>query len=140
MWEPRLPSPMTYYAERRVDADFEATVAAAEEALTDEGFGVLCDIPVHEKFAEKLDVTGFPNYRILGACNPALAHEGLQAEPALGALLPCNVVVYEDGDEVVVAAVDPGELLSVVDNEALDPIAAEVEERLERVLDAVAGT
>ena len=130
---------MSYTIDRTVDAPFEDAVERVEAALADEGFGVLCDIDVRATLAEKLGVE-FPRYRILGACNPALAHEGLQEEPHLGALLPCNVVVYEDDDGTVgVSAVDPGRLLSVVDAPALDPIADEVTERFERVLDAVAA-
>ena len=130
---------MTYTIDRTVDAPFDAVVEATEAALADEGFGILCDIDVSATLDEKLDVA-FPRYRILGACNPPLAHEALQEEQRLGALLPCNVVVYEDDDGTVgVSAVDPGTMLSVVGNPALDPIAEDVAERFERVLDAVAS-
>ena len=128
---------MDYTIQQRVDGEFDDVVERTVEALGDEGFGVLCDIDVRGTFAEKLDVE-FRRYRILGACNPELAHEGLEEEPLLGALLPCNVVVYEEDDgEVVVAAVDPEVLVDVADNPDLDDIASEVLLRFERVLDAV---
>lgn len=128
---------MSYTLDTEVDDPFEDVVARTEDALAEEGFGVLCDIDVKATFAAKLDVD-FRKYRILGACNPPLAHEGLTAEPGLGALLPCNVVVYEaDDGTVAVRAVDPEELLDAVDNPALDEIAVDVRERFERVLDSV---
>ncbi|WP_254546526.1 DUF302 domain-containing protein [Halomarina pelagica] len=131
---------MSYRMQRRVDDEFDRVVSRTEAALSEEGFGVLSDIDVRAAFEEKLGLEGYPRYRILGACNPALAREGLDAEPDLGALLPCNVVVREDGSgEVVVSAVDPGAMLSVVENPALDSIADDVDERFQRVLDAVAA-
>ncbi|MFB6138754.1 MAG: DUF302 domain-containing protein [Halobacteriaceae archaeon] len=122
-----------------VDAPFDDVVAATEDALAAEGFGVLCDVDVRATLKQKLDAE-FRDYRILGACNPPLAHEAMGEELELGALLPCNVVVYatDDGD-VAVSAVRPTELLSLVENEDLDPIAAEVEARLDDVLAAVVG-
>lgn len=129
---------MTYYEKRRVDGEFETVVDRVTEALTAEEFGILCDIDVRATFAEKLGLESYQQYRILGACNPALASDGLDAEQDLGVLLPCNVVVYEDDDGVVVSAVDPETMLSVVDNPELDPIVADVRERFDRVLDAVA--
>lgn len=129
---------MSYYDKRRVDASFEEAIELAREALSEEGFGILCEIDVTEKMEAKLDLDEFRDYRVLGACNPPLAKEGLDAEIDLGTLLPCNVVVYVDDDgETVVSAVDPGAMLSVVDNPALDPIAEDVDERLGRVLDSL---
>lgn len=128
---------MAYTTQKRVDGDFDAVVEATTAALEDEGFGVLCDIDVRATFAEKLDEQ-FRQYRILGACNPQLAYDGLGDELELGALLPCNVVVYEtDEGDVAVSAVDPKRLVGVTDNSDLDPIAEEVAERFERVLDAL---
>jgi uncharacterized protein (DUF302 family) len=129
---------MSYTIDKAVDGEFDAVVDRTIDALEDEGFGVLCDIDVQATFAEKLDLDDFRRYRILGACNPPLAHEGLETELRLGALLPCNVVVYEDDDGTVrVSAVDPHALLSVVEGSALDEIAGEVHDRFERVLDAL---
>lgn len=128
---------MDYTMQKRLDGEFDAVVEETTEALSEEGFGVLCDIDVTATFAEKLD-EDFRQYRILGACNPALAHEGLTEEMDLGALLPCNVVVYETDDgEVVVSAVDPERLVGVTDNSNLDSISADVSDRFERVLDAL---
>jgi uncharacterized protein (DUF302 family) len=105
-------------------------------ALKEEGFGVLCEIDIKEKLKEKLGVD-FRRYIILGACNPPLAYKTLQEEINIGLLLPCNVVVYE-ADEVgnsIVAAVDAKAMLSVVgSNPILDSVAAEVNEKLQRVL------
>jgi len=128
-----------YTIRYRADRPFDEAVAAVTDALAGEGFGILCDIDVRATLAEKLGAE-FRQYRILDACNPPLAHEAMEAEPELGALLPCNVIVYETDDGGVgVSAVDPGELLSVVDNDALDPIADEVAERLDRALDGCRG-
>ncbi len=124
---------MGYTLTKRVDEDFDEVVEATIGALEGQGFGVLCDIDVRATLKEKLDEE-FRRYRILGACNPQLAHEGLTEEIELGALLPCNLVVYESDDGVVVSAVDPAELVGVADNPALDSIADEVHERFERVL------
>jgi len=130
---------MPYTLQRRVDGSFDAVVEATIAALKDEGFGVLCDIDVRKTLKEKLN-EDFRNYRILGACNPTLAHEAMTEELELGALLPCNVIVYETDDgDVAVSAVDPEQLVGVADNPALDSIANEVHDRFERVLAAVAG-
>ena len=123
---------------RRVDGPFQDVVDSTVDALEAEEFGVLSDINLQAKLEEKLDLEGYPEYRILGACNPPLAEQGLDAERDLGALLPCNVVYKDDGD-VVVSAVDPDTLLGVVENPALDGIAEDVRERFDRVLDDVAA-
>ena len=128
---------MSYTIDKRVAGEFETVVEQTMDALSEEGFGVLCDIDIRETFAEKLDEE-FRRYRILGACNPELAHDALDIELRLGALLPCNVVVYETDDGGVgVSAVDPETLLGVVDDSDLDPIASDVRERFERVLNAL---
>lgn len=128
---------MPYTLRTTVDGDFEAVVERTVDALGAEGFGVLCDVDVRATFAEKLD-REYREYRILGACNPELAYDGLEDELELGTLLPCNVVVYEtDAGEVGVSAVDPRRLVAVTDNPALDPMAEEVYQRFERVLEAL---
>ena len=99
------------------------------QELKAEGFGVLCEIDVRATLKEKLGVEGEP-YLILGACNPPLAHRALSAEPELGALLPCNVAVYTREGQTHIAAIDPERMLSIVDNPELQPVAAEVRERL----------
>jgi uncharacterized protein (DUF302 family) len=128
---------MDYTIQASVTGAFDDVVNTTITALEAEGFGVLCDIDIQATFKEKLDEE-FRQYRILGACNPGLAHEGLTEEIELGALLPCNVIVYETDDgDTVVSAVDPQQLVGIADNEALDSIAIEVTERFERVLSAV---
>jgi uncharacterized protein (DUF302 family) len=113
---------------------FAETVERVRAELQAEGFGVLCEIDVQATLKEKLGVDGEP-YLILGACNPPLAHHALEAEPDLGALLPCNVVVYERGGQTTVSAVDAERMLSIVGNDALMPIAADVRQRLGAVVE-----
>jgi uncharacterized protein (DUF302 family) len=125
---------MTYTITTTIDAQFDDVVDAVTTALQNEGFGILSDIDVQTTLKEKLDVD-VDQYRILGACNPPLAHEGLAEEPELGALLPCNVIVYEKDDgDVVVSAVDPKQLVGIAENPGLDEIAVDVHERFERVV------
>jgi uncharacterized protein (DUF302 family) len=122
-----------------VDADFETTDKRVREALRDEGFGVLTEIDVRETLREKLDVD-HPPYRILGACNPPLAHQALETDEAIGGLLPCNVVVRalpEGGTEII--AVDPERMLGFADVPGLDAVAEEAAERIERAVRAAAG-
>jgi len=116
---------------------FEEAVARVREELTKEGFGVLCEIDVQATLKEKLDVDGEP-YLILGACNPPLAHRALEAEPELGVLLPCNVVVYRRGGETHIAAVDAERMLSLVGNDELTPLAADIRGRLASVVQRAA--
>lgn len=119
----------------------EAPLADAEEraraALSDEGFGVLTEIDVQATLKTKIDVE-VPAYKILGACNPPLAHQAIQAEPQIGVMLPCNVVLRDLGDGTTeVSAVDPVASMAAVENEGLEEIAAEVRERLRRVVEAL---
>ncbi|MFC7021269.1 MULTISPECIES: DUF302 domain-containing protein [Haloarcula] len=128
---------MVYTIQASVTGDFDDIVDTTIAALEDEGFGVLCDIDIQATLKEKLGKE-FRQYRILGACSPSLAYEGLTEEIELGALLPCNVIVYETDDgDIVVSAVDPQQLVGIADNDALDSIGTEVTERFERVLSAV---
>lgn len=125
---------MSYTLDKQVRGDFSEVVEQTTAALSEEGFGVLCDIDVQHTFKEKLD-EDYRQYRILGACNPSLAHQALETELQLGALLPCNVIVYElENGTVGVSAVDPETLLSLVDDPELDQIATDVRERFDRVL------
>ena len=111
-------------------------VARVREELKVEGFGVLTEIDVQATLKEKLDIDGEP-YVILGACNPSLAHQALEAEPDLGVLLPCNVVVYERGGVTHVSAVDAERMLSIVENDELVLVAEEVRDRLAAVVERV---
>jgi uncharacterized protein (DUF302 family) len=126
----------------RVPYGHQEAVARTKDALKAEGFGVLSEIDVQRAMKEKLGHE-MGRYLILGACNPPLAQRGLQAEKDLGALLPCNVVVYEDqaaGGQTVVIAQDPELMLGVVGNAALEPVAVEAKERLTRALQSLGGT
>jgi uncharacterized protein (DUF302 family) len=116
------------------EAPFERAVERVREELRSEGFGVLCEIDVQATLRERLGVEREP-YLILGACNPPLAHRALGAEPDLGTLLPCNVVVYRAGDETHISAIDAERMLSVVENAEIAPVAAEVRARLAGVVE-----
>jgi uncharacterized protein (DUF302 family) len=128
-----------YALARTVDLPFEEADRRVREELQKEGFGVLTEIDVAATLKKKLDVD-VPRYEILGACAPQFAYRALQAEPDVGLLLPCNVVVRagEQG-RTVVEALDPIAQLELADNPELRAIGQEVRERLERVLDRVAG-
>jgi uncharacterized protein (DUF302 family) len=118
-----------------IPLEFEAAVARTKDALATEGFGILAEIDVAATLKKKLGVD-FRPYVILGACNPPLAHQALTAERDIGLLLPCNVVVYADDvpGHSVVSAMDPVEALRLTGNEAIEPVAVEVRERLVRAL------
>lgn len=134
-----LREKLAYGMTTTVKLPYESAVQRVRDALAGQGFGVLTEIDVRATLRKKLDVE-FRPYVILGACNPPLAHRALTAERDIGLLLPCNVIVYagDRNDESVVAAIDPEVSLSRVGNEELRPLAADVKERLRRVLDAVA--
>jgi uncharacterized protein (DUF302 family) len=128
---------MSYYLSRTVPLEFDTTVSRVKEALANEGFGVLTEIDVQATLKAKIgaDLQG---YRILGACNPALAYQGLQLEDKLGVLLPCNVIVRQAAPgRVEVAAIDPVTSMERTGNAQLASMAAEVRERLRRAVDAV---
>jgi uncharacterized protein (DUF302 family) len=130
-------SGMNYYLSRKVALDFEAAAAKLIEALKAEGFGVLTDIDIAATLKQKLGVD-FRKYRILGACNPPLAHKALTAEDKIGVMLPCNVIVQELAQGgVELAAIDPRAAMRQVGNPALVAVADEVAERLARALQAV---
>jgi uncharacterized protein (DUF302 family) len=117
---------------------FDQAVKRVRQELQARGFGVLCEIDVQATLKEKLGIEREP-YMILGACNPPLAHEALEAEPELGALLPCNVIVHERNGETHVSAVDAERMLSIVGNERLAPIAADIRRRLADVVAHATG-
>ncbi len=117
---------------------FAAAVARAKELLKEEGFGVLCEIDVAKTLKEKIGAD-FRPYVILGACNPSLAHQALCAESQLGLLLPCNMVVQQEASSVTVSAIDALVLLGVVGRPELTATAADVNTRLNRVLERIAS-
>lgn len=129
----------TYGMRATLDTTFDEAVAKTRAALQAQGFGVLAEIDIQHKLKEKLGVE-FDRYLILGACNPPLAHKALQAEYELGLLLPCNVIVYEKEGRVVVAAVDPDAMMSVVPgNPTIAEVAKDAKARLRQVIDALGG-
>ncbi len=120
-----------------VEDDFDAAVERVTEELAKEGFGVLTVIDVQATLKKKLDVD-MPAYRILGACNPVLANQAISAVPDIGLLLPCNVLVREDNEGTVhVEFMDPGAVLGLVEDARVEPLAAEVKQKLEAVLEAL---
>lgn len=116
--------------------DYDAALVKLTEALKTEGFGVLTEIDVRDTLRAKLGVE-FRRYKILGACNPPFAHQALQAELGAGVMMPCNVIVYEDGAQTVVIAVDPMQTFAAAEP-ALRPIAEQVQDKLQRALDKLA--
>lgn len=127
-----------YGLKKTVDLPPSEAEARVRAELAEEGFGVLTEIDVKETLKDKLDID-FKPYRILGACNPALAHQALTAEEDIGLLLPCNLVVYEGESEgtSVVAVLDPVVQLSVTGRDDIDSLAREVASRLKRVLERI---
>jgi uncharacterized protein (DUF302 family) len=128
---------MSYYISKTLNTEYNSALEKVNEALKNEGFGVISEIDIHEKLKEKLGVE-FRNYKILGACNPPFAYEALQKEDKIGTMLPCNVIIQElKPNYIEVAAVDPIASMQAVQNEGLGSIASEVKSRLERVINSL---
>jgi len=128
---------MKYYIAKTTSGNFPAVVDRAIKALKAEGFGVLTDIDVKATMKKKLDLN-FRDYRILGACNPPLAHQALTADDKIGTMLPCNVIVQDlGGGKIEVAAIDPAISMEQVENPTLKTIAKSVTDRLQRVIAAI---
>jgi uncharacterized protein (DUF302 family) len=121
---------------KRIDAPYEEALRRTKAALADEGFGVLTEIDVQDTLRDRLGIE-FRRYVIIGACNPPLAHAALERDLDIGLLLPCNVIVYEEGEGSVVAVFDPVQAMALAGSEALTPIAEEARARLERALTAL---
>jgi len=123
------------YTRALKDVSFDNAIERVTVALKEEGFGVLSDIDVRATLKKKLDLD-FRNYRILGACNPPLAHQALTGEPLIGLLLPCNVTVFEEDDGTInVSFIKPNEMFRIVDNPDVEPIARQVDAKLVRALE-----
>ena len=127
-------SPFTFGT--RVPGPLAAARTLVESALRAEGFGVITEIDVQATLQAKLGIERAP-FVILGACNPVLAHRALEANDSIGALLPCNVVLREVGDQTIIEAMDPMAVLGMVDDPSIRPVAIEARERLERAIGAV---
>ncbi len=125
-----------YGYKKQVRASFEGALEKTREELQKEGFGILTEIDVKATLKKKLDVD-YDNYLILGACNPPFAYQALQAEKDIGLLLPCNVIVYEQDGKIFVSAIVPTVAMGMVNNEDLRGIAAQVEEKLKKVIDSI---
>ena len=127
-----------YGIRKTVHRPYAEVVERTTRALQEQGFGILSEIDIRQKLKEKLGVDT-ADYVILGACNPPLAHKALQAEPEIGLLLPCNVIVYDaGGGETVVAAVDPDAMLSIVgENAAVAEVARDARQRLEAAIRSI---
>ena len=120
-----------------VSGSFDDAITRVTEELSKEGFGVLTEINVQATLKKKLDIDKRP-YTILGACNPVLANQAIDAEPDIGLLLPCNVLVREEEDaSITVSFMDPAAVLTLVDKDGIAELAAQVKEKLERVRDAL---
>jgi len=128
---------MSYYFSKTLDLPFEKAILRVTDELKKEGFGVLTEIDVKATLKKKLDVD-FRNYRILGSCNPPFAYLALQAEPQIGLMLPCNVVV-QDGEkgQTIISAIDPLASMQAVENETLGEVAEQVKAKLQKVIESV---
>jgi len=128
---------MTYYFARTLPLAFDAAVRRTTEALKQEGFGIITEIDVKDTLKKKINVD-FRDYRILGACNPTLAHEALRLEDKIGTMLPCNVVVQDiGGGRTEVAAIDPVASMLAIDNPRLKQAAERVQAMLKRVIESL---
>jgi uncharacterized protein (DUF302 family) len=128
---------MSYYFSKIVNIDFDKAVEKVIENLKLEGFGVLTQIDVKETLKKKLDVD-FKKYKILGACNPPYAYKALQSEDKIGTMLPCNVVVIDQGNgQTEISAVNPVASMMAVKNEGLAPVALEISSKLQKVIEGI---
>lgn len=128
---------MSYAIQTTVSGDFKSVCELTRQALAGQGFGILNEIDLQATMKKKID-QDIPAYLILGACHPASAYASLQAEPRVGLMLPCNVILRQlEGDQVEVAAIDPAAMMAPIGNPELTPIAKDIRERLQRAIDAL---
>lgn len=128
---------MNYHITKKVNYSYQDALEKTRAALGSEGFGVISEIDLKEKFKEKLDVD-FREYKILGACNPKLAYQAIGQEDKIGVMLPCNVLVQEhENGEVEVTAINPMESMSAIGNADLEAIAKDVSQKLKTVIESI---
>ena len=128
---------MSYYFAKTLQVGFDEAVHRTIEALKHEGFGIITDIDVQDTLKKKINAD-FRSYRILGACNPTLAHEALQIEDKVGTMLPCNVVVQDiGGGRMEVAAIDPVASMQAIDNPRLKSAAERVQAKLKKIIEGL---
>ena len=127
---------MNYHISKTLkNTDFNQAIEKTTATLKEEGFGVLTEIDIKDTLKKKIDAD-FKNYKILGACNPQLAHQALQAEDKIGLMLPCNVIVEQhDNGDVEVSAVDPIASMQAVDNDSLGSVASQVQQKMKTVIE-----
>jgi len=128
---------MDYYFTKTLATSFDEAIQRVTDALKTEGFGIISEINMHDKFKEKLGID-FKKYRILGACNPGYAYKAVQVEEKIGTMLPCNVIVIDkENGTTEVSAVNPIASMMAIHNPALEPVASEVTDKLRKVIDAL---
>ena len=127
---------INYGFTKEIDTPFEETVDNATTELKKEGFGILTQINITEKFAEKLGID-FKKYIILGACNPPSAHKAILVEENIGLMLPCNVIIYERQNKIVVSIIKPTMAMKMIGNVELEQIASTIEKKLKKVFDSI---
>ncbi|OOY30314.1 DUF302 domain-containing protein [Thioclava sp. F36-6] len=128
---------MSYTIDKRLtNTTLEEADTRTREALKEQGFGVLTEIDVQGTMKKKLD-EDMPGYLILGACNPKMAHQAIQLEPNVGAMLPCNVILRQDGSDILVCAIDPEASMTAIDNPQLKSVAGEVRDMLAKAIEAL---
>ena len=127
---------ISYGFTKELDLSFEKVREDVTKELAKEGFGILTEIDVQEKFREKLGIS-FRKYVILGACNPPNAYKAIMAEENIGLMLPCNVIIYEKGEKTVLSIIKPTVAMQMIGNAELRPIAAFVEDKLKKVFESI---
>lgn len=121
---------------KELNIPYETLIRRISDELKKEGFGILTEINVREKFREKLGID-FPKYVILGACHPPSAYKAILAEENIGLMLPCNIIVYEKNGKTILSIIKPTVIMEMISNDELKPIASDVELKLKKVFDAI---
>jgi uncharacterized protein (DUF302 family) len=127
---------INYGLTKELEISYDKVRSLVTEELKKEGFGILTEINIQEKFKEKLGID-FRRYVILGACNPPNAYKSILAKENIGLMLPCNVIIYEKGDKTVLSIIKPTIAMQMIDNEDLRPVAELIEEKLKKVFESV---